>query len=47
MNDENLQLRNCADCVNRSICAGKEPCEFYEFGDPWDSFDREEDAYND
>lgn len=31
MNDENLQLRNCADCTRNSGCDGNEPCEHYEY----------------
>lgn len=31
MNDENLQLRNCADCKKQDACSVKSPCEQYEY----------------
>lgn len=31
MNDENLQIRNCADCKHRKTCCDVQPCDKYEY----------------
>ena len=31
MNDENLQIRNCADCKHRKNCEDVQPCDKYEY----------------
>ena len=31
MNDENLQIRNCADCKHQKNCEDDQPCDKYEY----------------